>query len=458
MDGDTKVPAPDHPAPENSAMASASSDLPALPERVDIVVVGGGIIGVSTAYFLAKKGVSVLLCEKGRIAGEQSSRNWGFVRQQGRAAEEIPLIMESLRTWRGLDAEIGENTGFHQGGVLYVGDTDARMAYFADWLELAKQHQLDTRMLSAAELSSQFPGAAGRWKGALHTPSDGRAEPSLAAPAIARAVSRLGGHVVTGCAVRGLDLKAGKVAGVITERGRVACGSVVMAGGAWSSLFCGNQDIALPQLQIQNNVLRTTAAPEITQGAIWAPGVAIRRRQDGGYTVAHGSFSDFHVGPDALRWFFSFQKAWQMERAFIRLRFGTRGLQELFTRRHWTMDDPTPMETVRVLDPKPERARIEEILANMRQTFPALRNVQVAESWAGMIDVTPDAIPVISGVDAIPGFFLATGFSGHGFGIGPGAGRVIAELVTGAPTSVDLKPFRFSRFADGSATGYGGSA
>jgi len=75
-----------------------------------------------------------------------------------------------------------------------------------------------------------------------------------------------------------------------------------------------------------------------------------------------------------------------------------------------------------------------------------------------MIDVTPDAIPVISGVDAIPGFFLATGFSGHGFGIGPGAGRVIAELVTGAPTSVDLKPFRFSRFADGSATGYGGSA
>ena len=435
-----------------------SSDLPALPERVDVVVVGGGIIGVSTAYFLARKGVSVLLCEKGRIAGEQSSRNWGFVRQQGRAAEEIPLIMESLRIWRALDAEIGENTGFHQGGVLYVGDSDARMTYFADWLELAKQHQLDTRMLSAGELAERFPGLAGRWKGALHTPSDGRAEPSLAAPAIARAVTRLGGHVLTGCAVRGLDLMAGKIAGVVTERGRVACGSVVMAGGAWSSLFCGNQGIALPQLRIQNNVLRTTAAPEVTEGAIWAPGVAIRRRQDGGYTVAHGSASDFHVGPDALRWFFSFQKAWEMERANIRLRLGTRGLQELFTRRRWTMDEATPMETVRVLDPRPPRDRIEEILANMRRTFPALREVGVAESWAGMIDVTPDAIPVISGVDTLPGFFLATGFSGHGFGIGPGAGRVTAELVTGAPTSVDLAPFRFSRFADGSATGYGGAA
>jgi glycine/D-amino acid oxidase-like deaminating enzyme len=439
-------------------MASAPSDLPALPERVDVVVVGGGIIGTSTAYFLARKGVSVLLCEKGRIAGEQSSRNWGFVRQQGRAVEEIPLIMESLRTWRGLDAEIGENTGFHQGGVLYVGDSDARMQYFADWLELAKQHQLDTRMLSAAELSARFPGLAGSWKGALHTPSDGRAEPSLAAPAIARAVTRLGGHVVTECAVRGLDLKAGRIAGVVTERGRVACGSVVLAGGAWSSLLCGNQGIDLPQLKIQNNVLRTTPAPDVTQGAIWAPGVAIRRRQDGGYTVAHGSASDFHVGPDALRWFYTFQRAWEMERADIRLRFGMRGLQELFTRRRWTLDDATPMETVRVLDPKPPANRIEEILANMRKAFPALGEVRVVESWAGMIDVTPDAIPVISAVDAIPGFFLSTGYSGHGFGIGPGAGRLTAELVTGAPTCVDASPFRFSRFSDGSAIGYGGAA
>ena len=116
------------------------------------------------------------------------------------------------------------------------------------------------------------------------------------------------------------------------------------------------------------------------------------------------------------------------------------------------------IQTVRVLDPKPPANRIEEILANMRKAFPALGEVRVAEAWAGMIDVTPDAIPVISGVDAIPGFFLSTGYSGHGFGIGPGAGRVTAELVTGAPTAVDLSPFRFSRFADGSAIGYGGAA
>ncbi|MGY8997490.1 MAG: NAD(P)/FAD-dependent oxidoreductase, partial [Alphaproteobacteria bacterium] len=127
----------------------ATDELPALPESVDVVVIGGGIIGVSTAYFLAKKGVSVLLCEKGVIAGEQSSRNWGFVRQQGRAPEELPLIMESLRIWRGIEKEIGDEVGFHQGGVIYTAKNDRDLDEFENFLEIAKQHQLDTKILSA---------------------------------------------------------------------------------------------------------------------------------------------------------------------------------------------------------------------------------------------------------------------------------------------------------------------
>jgi glycine/D-amino acid oxidase-like deaminating enzyme len=149
-----------------------------LPAKVDIVVIGGGIIGTSTTWFLAKKGVSVLLCEKGVIAGEQSSRNWGFVRQQGRAIQEVPLIMESLRIWRGLDKEIEDNTGFHQGGVVYVAQNENRIAGFERFLEIAKQVQLDTRLLSAAELKQQVPDLAGPYAGALTTPSDGRAEPT----------------------------------------------------------------------------------------------------------------------------------------------------------------------------------------------------------------------------------------------------------------------------------------
>ena len=366
--------------------------------------------------------------------------------------------MESLRVWRGLEAEIGEPVGFRQAGVLYVATDDDDIAEFERFRESARSCQLDTRLLTGAELKRLVPGLAGDWKAALHTPSDGRAEPRLAAPAIARAAERIGARIVTGCAVRGLDLEGGRVAGVVTERGRTAASAVVLAGGIWSSLLCGNHGVALPQLRIQNNVFRTTPAPEVFPGAIWAPDVAIRRREDGGYTVAHGSASDFHVGPDAFRWFHDFQPAYQAERDSIRLRFGGQSLRELLTRRRWALDDTTPFEAVRVMDPKPYRSVIMQAFTNLRRSFPQLDGVGIEESWAGLIDVMPDAIPVISPTEEIPGLYLSTGFSGHGFGIGPGAGRATAEMVTGSAAAVDLSAFRLRRFADGAPNPFGGAA
>jgi glycine/D-amino acid oxidase-like deaminating enzyme len=250
--------------------------------------------------------------------------------------------------------------------------------------------------------------------------------------------------------VRGLDIEGGKVAGVVTEHGRVACERVVLAGGAWSSLFTGRHMVTLPQLKVQNNVFRTTPAPNVTDGALWSPPVAIRRRQDGGYSVAHGKTSEFHIVPDGLKYFSKFLPAFREEREGIALRFGRRFFTELFTPRHWPLDTPSPFEGTRVLDPKPTQQIIDETFRNLIECFPVMKDVRIAEAWAGLIDVTPDAIPVISPVDDIPGFYLATGFSGHGFGIGPGAGRLASEMVTDAPPCVDLHPFRYSRFFDGS--------
>jgi glycine/D-amino acid oxidase-like deaminating enzyme len=109
----------------------------------------------------------------------------------------------------------------------------------------------------------------------------------------------------------------------------------------------------------------------------------------------------------------------------------------------------SPLEQVRILDPAPVEPILEEALSSLKQIFPAFASVQVEERWAGAIDATPDAVPVISGVDNLPGLYLATGFSGHGFGIGPGAGRLMADLVTGKTPLVDPAPFRYSRFVDG---------
>src|SRR5690242_8039890 len=177
----------------------------ALPARTGVVIVGGGIIGTSAALFLARKGVAVTLCEKGHIAGEQSSRNWGWVRKMMRDPREIPLIIESLRLWQGMNELVEAETGFRQSGILYVSDTDEDLAKREAWLAHAQPYQLDTRLVGSDELAELLPGATRRYKGALYTPSDGRAEPQKAAPAIAAAARRHGAHVLTGCAVRGLE-------------------------------------------------------------------------------------------------------------------------------------------------------------------------------------------------------------------------------------------------------------
>ena len=198
----------------------------ALPDRADVVIVGGGIIGTSTALFLAQKGIRAVLCEKGHISGEQSSRNWGWCRKMGRDPRELPLIIESLRLWQGMNEMVEAETGFRQAGIMYLAETDAELSQFEAWLEHARQYQLDTRIITAAEAGQLMPGLSGDWKGALHTASDGKAEPQMAAPAIAEAARRHGAAIVTECAVRGIETAGGRIAAAVTEKGRVACDRV----------------------------------------------------------------------------------------------------------------------------------------------------------------------------------------------------------------------------------------
>jgi glycine/D-amino acid oxidase-like deaminating enzyme len=419
---------------------------PVLPKRADVVIIGGGIIGVSAAWSLARRGVSVALCEKSRVAAEQSSRNWGFVRQQGRDPAELPLIIESLRIWRGLEAEIGRTVGFRQAGVLYMADDETDIARFEAFLELARQYQLDTRLLNRAEILERLPGTTGTWEAALTTPSDARAEPGLAAPAIAAAAREHGAHVLERCAVRGLETSAGRVSGVVTEHGTIATDAVLLSAGAWSRLFCQRHGITLPQLMVKGQVMRTGPAPLITDSAVWSRKVAFRRRADGGYSVAHGGANIASITPDSLRFLPLFWESFKSERRRLRVRLDERFWGELTRPIRWSMANPGPFEESRTLDPVPNATILGEAEASLRRLFPQLRDVKIVERWGGMIDVTPDAVPVIAPVAALPGFYLATGFSGHGFGIGPGAGRLAADIVTGAPPIVDPVPFRLERF------------
>jgi glycine/D-amino acid oxidase-like deaminating enzyme len=171
---------------------------------------------------------------------------------------------------------------------------------------------------------------------------------------------------------------------------------------------------------------------------------------DGGYSVALRNSSVSDITPDSFRLFFDFIPHLVSNWSELRLRFGRRFFDELRMKKKWSMDEETPMERMRVLDPVPLAGALEEARKRFQAAFPHMGEVRIAESWGGLIDVTPDVVPVISPVDSMSGLFLTTGFSGHGFGIGPGAGRLAADLVAGDTPVVDPTPYRYSRFLDGS--------
>jgi glycine/D-amino acid oxidase-like deaminating enzyme len=418
-----------------------------LPPRADVVIIGGGIAGVSTLLALAEKGVSTVLVEKGRLAGEQSSRNWGFCRTQGRDQAEVPLALESLRLWDRMDRLVGGDVGFQRAGACYLCETPAEVAGYEAWLDNARQWQVQSRILSTDEVDTVLPGSSRRWAGALYTPDDGRAEPQLAVPLMAQAARRLGATIVTQCAARGFETKAGRVSGVVTELGTIGCDAAVLAGGAWSRLFCGNMGVDFPQLKILGSVMRTQPLDGPPEMAVAGPDFAFRKRRDGGYTVARRNGYEAYVVPDSFRLLPRFFSAMIRTRREYRLRLFGRFGEEWRIPRRWALDQASPFEAMRVLDPAPNPATVEESRGNLIRAFPAFAGVRIAESWGGLIDTTPDAVPVIGPVQAVPGFYLMSGFSGHGFGIGPGAGRLMSELIMGTTPVVDPAPFRFERFA-----------
>ena len=436
------------PIPGLNAVASAAVP----PRQTDVVVIGGGIAGVATALYLAEAGLRVTLCEKGRVGAEQSARNWGWVRQMGRDPAELPLTMASLRLWRGLGAR-GIDTGFRETGITYVCRTPREVAEFTAWAEHARAAGLPSQLLDAAGLARLLPGIAPRFSMGLHTASDGRAEPAMAAPAMAAAAARLGAVILQDCAVRGVETAAGRVAGVVTEHGPIACSAAVVAGGAWSRLFLGNLGVNFPQLKLLASAARIDGVPGMPEMPVGGGGFAFRARLDGGFTVALRNVNIAPLVPDSFRLFPDFFPTYLRSWHELKLRVGRQFVTDLRMPRRWALDAPTPFEAIRTLDPAPHEPSNRRIVAALTRAFPGFAGARLTHGWGGMIDATPDGVPVIGPVARIPGLHIASGFSGHGFGIGPGAGRLMAEIVTGAAPCVDPAPFRLERFRLAAASG-----
>ena len=245
-----------------------------------------------------------------------------------------------------------------------------------------------------------------------------------------------------------METTAGRVSGVVTERGAIACEQVVLAGGVWSRLFCGNLGLRLPQLKVLSAVMRVDPVEGGPETSVGGPSFGMRKRLDGGYTIGNWSQNRADLVPDSLRFALDFRALWWQHREETKFRLGAAWAREAMVPRRWKPDQVTPFERTRVLDPKPSRAILDRARREVVAAFPVMHAMRMTESWGGAVDVSPDGVPVISAVDAMPGFFIATGFTGHGFGIGPGAGKLMAQLVMGQHPMVDPLAFRYSRFRE----------
>lgn len=245
------------------------------------------------------------------------------------------------------------------------------------------------------------------------------------------------------CAARGLELSGGRVSGVVTERGTIRTRVAIMAGGAWASSFMRQLGVGFPQASVRSSILAVAPGAELPD-AVHTAQVSLTRRSDGGYTVAVSGAVRVDVTPQQIRYWSKFLPMFFKRRKPLAPGGleGLRGGHESL--RRWMLDRETPMERMRILDPRPDMGQINLTLERARALFPELADVPMTAAWAGYIDSTPDGVPAI-GESRVPGLILAAGFSGHGFGIGPGAGHLVADLVTGAAPIVDPEPYRPTR-------------
>jgi glycine/D-amino acid oxidase-like deaminating enzyme len=416
-----------------------------LPDSTTVVIIGGGIIGVTAALTLAERNIPVVLLEKGHIAGEQSSRNLGWIRKTSRHFEDVPLAMAADKIWEEMPERIGREVGYKKSGIMFLAKTEEQVAMHEAWLKSVDSLSLDSKMMSSKEINQAVPGGKGDWLGGVYTPSDGRAEPSIAASSIAKAAIEKGAIMVQNCAVRMLSTSGGKISGVMTEMGEIRCEQVLLAGGAWSRRFLGNHGVSLPTLPVICSVLRTKPMDGPTDISVGGPDFSFRKHQDGGFIITQRGALDAPITLDHLLIGWRYLSQLRAQRSFLRPSLGREFIKDLGLARRWSANSSSPFEKIRTLDPSPNPDLNQEALTNLRNAWPVFDQAEIEEAWAGVIDITPDSNPVIDRIKEIPGLTIATGFSGHGFGTGPAAGQLAADLVSNATPLIDPSPYRFDR-------------
>lgn len=419
------------------------------PGSVDVAIIGGGIVGSASAWYLAKRGARVVLIEKDHVASDQSGRNWGFVRMQGRDPAELPLAIMANRIWSGLGDELGTDIGWTQGGNLALTDSPNKLHAYEEWARMADGLGLGTRVVEMNEIRELLPGVQGSWLGGIYTSADGHANPAAATVALAQAAQDGGATVLSGCTVDAITLNGCRVSGVHTSCGPIQATTVVLAAGIGSARLAAGVGVRIPLGIATNSVLGTEPLPAIGRTGVWSQELAFRQMPDGRVVLSAERATEIDLMlnaavvdllPNPVRPAIEYLPTWLTSRDSLTLQ----------VHRVRSLALHGAMQRYRLPHPRPNMRQLRSAHAEFVRRFPRLGPVKIEYAWAGHIDGTPDRLPIIDRLVRPAGLVLATGFSGHGFCLGPAAGAIVASIVAGDGPEIDLKPMRFARFAEGS--------
>lgn len=407
----------------------------------DVAIIGGGIIGTSTAYELARRGATVQLFEAATLAAHQSGRNWGFVRQQGRSDKELPLMRDANRRWQGLEDELEEPVGWRQGGNLALTASEHIASAYREWVDVGRSFGVDTRLVDYRDVAMLVPGLEVPFTTGMFAASDGQADPRRATAAFAHAAIRSGAVVHCHTRVVGLRRRGDEITGIDTPSGVVRADVVVCAAGATSRRLLKTVGVELPQAVVRSTVAMTAPVRPITEATVWTGGLSFRQRADGRIVVATGGGGEVELTADSISQAQIFLPAFTRNAKHLRPRVSRELVIDLLGRRNGTV------ATASI--PRPNLGLVRQAKARLTEALPAVAPIEIEHAWAGLIDSTPDALPVIDRCAGPSGLVIATGLSGHGFGIAPAVGAAVAALAQGSGPRIDLTPFRLARFAEG---------
>jgi sarcosine oxidase, subunit beta len=371
-----------------------------VPSSAAVVVIGGGVVGLSTAYHLARRGVrDVVLLDKDALGSGSTSKAAGGVRAQFSDPVNVTLGARSLETFRNFPSLFGQEIDLHQVGYLFLLSSPEAVAAFEANVALQNDLGVPSRMIGVEEARRLSPLVATEGLlAAAYSPTDGHCTPESVVLGYASAARRASATLLPHCAATGIDVHDGRIVGVQTEAGTIRTDTVVCAAGAWSAEVGSWAGVDLPVTPLRRQILVTEPVPDLDP---CTP-----------FTIDFDTSFYFHAEG--------------------------RGLL-------LGMSDPDETSGFKLTR---SDGWLPRLGAAIERRAPALAEVGISGGWAGLYEMTPDHNALVGRAETVENFLYATGFSGHGFLMGPAVGEVVRDLYLGEKTFVDIGGLSAARFAD----------